>query len=102
MAADMTALAWFYSHEVQLEVTLHLDVQTTLETSDTADLDNYAKAILDRLKGPRCIMFDDTQVQALGITVPLGKVKIRQERLSQIHENIGGPARIKKRYAKSR
>lgn len=56
-----------YSHEIQLEITLHLDVQTVLETSDTADLDNYAKAIHDGLKGPRGIMFDDTQVQALVI-----------------------------------
>lgn len=59
---------WLYSHEIQLEITLHLDVQTVLETSETADLDNYAKAILDGLKGPRGIMFDDTQVQALVIS----------------------------------
>jgi hypothetical protein len=38
-----------------------------LETDETADFDNYAKAILDGLKGPRGILFDDTQVQALGI-----------------------------------
>jgi hypothetical protein len=43
---------WIYSHEIQLEITLNLDVQTVLETSETADLDNYAKAILDGLKGP--------------------------------------------------
>ncbi len=59
---------WVYSHEIQLEITLHLDVQTVLETSETADLDNYAKAILDGLKGPKGIMFDDTQVQALAIS----------------------------------
>lgn len=62
------ANAWLYSHEVQVEITLHLNVQTVLETSETADLDNYAKAILDGLKGPNGIMFDDTQVQALGIS----------------------------------
>lgn len=67
MAAELTN-RWIYSHEVQLDITLHLDVQTVLETSDTADLDNYAKAILDGLKGPRGIMFDDTQVQALAIS----------------------------------
>jgi hypothetical protein len=59
---------WIYSHNVQLEITLYLDVQTILETSDTADLDNYAKAILDGLKGPQGIMLDDTQVQSLVIS----------------------------------
>ena len=59
---------WLYSHEIHLEIVLHLDVQTVLETSETADLDNYAKAILDGLKGPDGIMFDDTQVQALSIS----------------------------------
>lgn len=59
---------WIYSHEIHLEITLHLDVQTVLETSATADLDNYAKAILDGLKGPQGIMFDDTQVQSLAIS----------------------------------
>lgn len=51
-----------------MTITLHLDVQTVLETSETADLDNYAKAILDGLKGPNGIIFDDTQVQALTIS----------------------------------
>jgi Holliday junction resolvase RusA-like endonuclease len=59
---------WLYSHEIHLEIILYLDVQNVLETSDTADLDNYAKAILDGLKGPDGIMFDDTQVQALCIS----------------------------------
>lgn len=67
IAAKLTN-RWIYSHEIQLEITLHLDVQTVLETSDTADLDNFAKAILDGLKGQRGIMFDDTQVQALAIS----------------------------------
>jgi hypothetical protein len=39
-----------------------------LETSDTADLDNYAKSILDGLKGPDGILLDDTQVQTLIIS----------------------------------
>lgn len=59
---------WLYSHEIWLTITLYLDVQTVLETSESADLDNYAKAILDGLKGPNGIMFDDTQVQALTIS----------------------------------
>lgn len=58
---------WLYSHEIHVDITLHVDVQTTLETDETADLDNYAKAILDGLKGPNGIMIDDTQVQALSI-----------------------------------
>lgn len=58
---------WLYSHEIHVDITLHVNVQTTLETDETADLDNYAKAILDGLKGPNGIMIDDTQVQALSI-----------------------------------
>jgi len=59
---------WLFSNEIHLEITLHVDVQTTLETDESADLDNYAKAILDGLKGPNGIMIDDTQVQALTIS----------------------------------
>lgn len=59
---------WLFSNEIHLEITLHVDVQTTLETDESADLDNYAKAILDGLKGPSGIMIDDTQVQALTIS----------------------------------
>ena len=59
---------FFYTAEVRLEITLHLDVQTVLETSETADLDNYAKSILDALKGPDGIILDDTQVQTLIIS----------------------------------
>ncbi len=58
---------WLYSHEIHLDITLHVDVQTTLETDQTADLDNYAKAILDGLKGPNGIMIDDSQVQTLSV-----------------------------------
>jgi Endodeoxyribonuclease RusA len=59
---------FFYTNEVRLEITLYLDIQTVLETSDTADLDNYAKSILDGLKGPEGILLDDTQVQTLTIS----------------------------------
>lgn len=59
---------WLYSNEIHLEITLHVDVQTVLETDEAADLDNYAKSILDGLKGPNGIMIDDTQVQALTIS----------------------------------
>ncbi|RAR98616.1 RusA family crossover junction endodeoxyribonuclease [Ensifer adhaerens] len=59
---------WLYANEISLEITLHVDVQNTLETDQTADLDNYAKAILDGLKGPNGIIIDDTQVQSLTIS----------------------------------
>lgn len=65
---ELANLRFFYSAEIQLEVTLFVDMQSVLETSDIADLDNYAKAILDTLRGPSGIMFDDTQVQALCIS----------------------------------
>lgn len=58
---------FFYTNEVRLDIVLHLDVQTVLETDETADVDNYAKAILDGLKGRNGILFDDTQVQSLTI-----------------------------------
>lgn len=59
---------FLYTHDVQLEITLYLDLRTILETDQTADLDNYAKALLDALKGPDGIFLDDTQVQALTIS----------------------------------
>ena len=34
---------FFYTNEVRLGIVLHLDVQTVLETDETADVDNYAK-----------------------------------------------------------
>lgn len=58
---------FFYSNEIRLDIVLRLDVQTVLETDETADVDNYAKAILDGLKGPNGVLLDDTQVQALTI-----------------------------------
>jgi len=67
MQAELTN-RFFYTGEIRLEITLHLDVQTVLETSDTADLDNYAKSIIDGLKGPTGIVLDDSQIQALVIS----------------------------------
>ena len=58
---------FFFSHDVQVDITLLMDVQSVRETSDTADVDNYAKCILDALKGPNGIILDDSQVQALSI-----------------------------------
>ncbi len=59
---------FLYWGEVQVTITLFLDIQTVLETSETADVDNYAKSILDALKGPEGVFIDDTQVQALNIS----------------------------------
>lgn len=56
---------FLYSSDVRLEITLHIDTQAVLETDERADLDNYAKAILDGLKGPKGLLLDDTQVQTL-------------------------------------
>lgn len=64
---DAVSEQYFFSGEVRLDIVLHLDVQTVLETSETADVDNFAKGILDGLKGPKGVLFDDTQVQALTI-----------------------------------
>ncbi|GEM_PF-1449161 len=58
---------FFYSNEIRLDIVLYLDVQTILETDETADVDNYSKAISDALKGPDGLYFDDTQIQALSI-----------------------------------
>lgn len=57
-----------YSDSIQLSISLYLDVKKVLETSEIADLDNYAKMILDALKGPEGIMLDDTQVQGFCIS----------------------------------
>ncbi|WP_316395242.1 RusA family crossover junction endodeoxyribonuclease [Bradyrhizobium sp. 33ap4] len=65
---DALTNRFVYWGEVQVTITLFLDVQAILETSETADVDNYAKAILDALKGPDGIIVDDTQVQALTIS----------------------------------
>ncbi len=58
---------FFFSHDVQVDITLFMDVQEVRETSDTADVDNYAKCILDALKGPNGIILEDSQVQSLSI-----------------------------------
>lgn len=57
-----------FSDEIQLNITLFLDLQSVLETSETADVDNYAKSLLDALKGPEGIIIDDTQVQSLTVS----------------------------------
>jgi Holliday junction resolvase RusA-like endonuclease len=58
---------FFFSHDVQVNITLYMDVQQVRETSATADVDNYDKCLLDALKGPAGIILDDSQVQSLSI-----------------------------------
>lgn len=54
--------------EVCLTVTLYLDEQKMLETPDYGDLDNYAKQLLDSMKGHGGLFIDDCQVQRLDIS----------------------------------
>jgi Holliday junction resolvase RusA-like endonuclease len=61
--------------EVQLVIRLYLDEQKVLETPRYGDLDNYAKQILDSIKGHGGLFIDDCQVQHLDISwidVPYG------------------------------
>lgn len=61
--------------EVTLTVTLYLDEQKMLETPAYGDLDNYAKQLLDSIKGHGGLFIDDCQVQRLDISwvdVPYG------------------------------
>lgn len=54
--------------EVSLTPTLYLDEQKMLETPDYNDLDNYAKQLLDSIKGYGGLFIDDCQVQHLDIS----------------------------------
>jgi len=54
--------------EVRLRVTLYLDEQKMLETPAYGDLDNYAKQLLDSIKGHGGLFIDDCQVQRLDIS----------------------------------
>lgn len=61
--------------EVSVIATLYLDEQKMLETPAYGDLDNYAKQLLDSLKGFGGLLIDDCQVQHLDISwidVPYG------------------------------
>lgn len=66
--AALGAPQFLFTGWVAVELTLYLDQQTRFETPDQADLDNYAKAICDALKGSDGIMFDDSQIQTLTVT----------------------------------
>lgn len=53
---------------VQVEIILYLNEWIFLETPSYGDLDNYAKLILDALKGKEGMLIDDCQVQRLDIS----------------------------------
>lgn len=57
-----------YIGEVKLTITLYLNEQKMLETPAYGDLDNYAKQLLDSLKGNGGLFIDDCQVQRLEIS----------------------------------
>ncbi|MFX0198696.1 MAG: RusA family crossover junction endodeoxyribonuclease [Candidatus Hodarchaeota archaeon] len=54
--------------EVSLIVTVYLNEQKTLETPAYGGLDNYAKQLLDTIKGNGGLLIDDCQVQRLAIS----------------------------------
>lgn len=60
--------SFYFTDEVKVEITLHIDEQRVRETDQTADLDNFAKCILDCLKGRDGILIDDCQIQSLHIS----------------------------------
>lgn len=57
-----------YTSQVTLTATLYLEEQKLLETPSYGDLDNYAKSLLDSLKGLGTPLIDDCQVQRLDIS----------------------------------
>ena len=64
-----------FNGEVSVTATLYLDEEKMLETPAYGDLDNYAKQLLDSLKGSGGLLIDDCQVQHLDISwidVPYG------------------------------
>lgn len=61
--------------EVSVIATLFLNEQKMLETPAYGDLDNYAKQLLDSIKGQGGLLIDDCQVQHLDISwidIPYG------------------------------
>jgi Holliday junction resolvase RusA-like endonuclease len=60
--------SYYFTDEVKVEITLHIDEQRIRETDQTADVDNFAKCILDCIKGKHGILIDDCQIQSLHIS----------------------------------
>lgn len=66
---------FIFVNEVGLTIRLYLDEQKVLETPRYGDLDNYAKHIIDSIKGCGGLLIDDCQVQHLDISwidIPYG------------------------------
>ena len=59
--------AFVFNYQVTLTVTLYLNHEKLLETSEYGDLDNHAKAICDAIKGQGGVLIDDCQIQRLDI-----------------------------------
>jgi Holliday junction resolvase RusA-like endonuclease len=57
-----------FSSEIKLSIILYLNEQKMLETPAYGDLDNYAKQLLDSMKGHGGLFIDDCQVQHLDIS----------------------------------
>jgi len=58
---------FLFSRFIAVTITLQLDTQTVMESDAYGDLDNYAKAINDTLKGRDGIFIDDCQIYRLNI-----------------------------------
>ena len=65
---DQLTNKFVFTGEVKLTITLYLDEQKMLETPAYGDLDNYAKQLLDSLKGKGGMFIDDCQIQQLVIS----------------------------------
>ena len=62
---DLLANKFVFVGQVHVTITLYLDEQKMLETPAYGDLDNYAKQLLDSIKGKGGLLIDDCQVQRL-------------------------------------
>lgn len=60
-------IKWIFAHQVSVRIDLHIDHQAILESDDVADVDNYAKAIFDAIKGVGDVVIDDCQIFGLSI-----------------------------------
>lgn len=60
-------IKYCYYGEVKIDITLYFEERKRFESLELGDLDNYAKSICDCLKGPKGLLIDDSQVQALSI-----------------------------------
>lgn len=59
-------IKYLLSGDVKIEIQWLLHEQQRYESSDSPDMDNIIKPILDGLSGPEGILIDDCQVQTIG------------------------------------